>query len=125
MRIAHLITRLILGGAQENTVLTCEDLSRDFGDDVLLITGPTRGPEGSLLERAKRSGIPIVEVPSLIRPIHPFRDAQTYFELRRAIRRFQPEVVHTHSAKGGFWDAWPRTPSACPPSCTRCMARHF
>ena len=29
MRIAHVITRLILGGAQENTVLTCEDLLRD------------------------------------------------------------------------------------------------
>jgi len=83
-------------------VLTCEDLSRDFGDDVLLVTGPTQGPEGSLLERAKRSGIRIVEIPSLVRPIHPVRDARTYFELRRAIRRFQPEVVHTHSAKGGF-----------------------
>lgn len=102
MRIAHVITRLILGGAQENTVLTCEDLLRDFGDDVLLVTGPTRGPEGSLLERAKRSGIPIVKVPSLVRPIHPVRDARTYFELRRAIRQFQPEVVHTHSAKAGF-----------------------
>ena len=52
MRIAHIITRLILGGAQENTVLNCEDLLRDYGDNVLLITGPPLGPEGSLLQRA-------------------------------------------------------------------------
>ncbi len=52
MRIVHVITRLILGGAQENTVLTCEDLSREYGDDVLLVAGPPLGPEGSLLERA-------------------------------------------------------------------------
>ena len=37
MRIVHVITRMILGGAQENTLLTCEGLIRDFGDDVLLV----------------------------------------------------------------------------------------
>ncbi len=58
MRIAHLITRLILGGAQENTVLNCEDLLRDYGDDVLLITGPPLRPEGSLLDRARAARIP-------------------------------------------------------------------
>ena len=30
MRILHLITRMILGGAQENTLLTCEDLLPGF-----------------------------------------------------------------------------------------------
>jgi hypothetical protein len=52
MRVAHVITRLIVGGAQENTLLTCERLARDFGDEVLLVTGPPLGPEGSLLERS-------------------------------------------------------------------------
>ena len=49
MRIAHIITRMIVGGAQENTFYNCLDLVRDFGDDVLLLTGPTEGPEGALL----------------------------------------------------------------------------
>ena len=75
MRVAHIITRLILGGAQENTLLTCEDLIRAYGDDVLLITGPPLGPEGSLLERAKAKGTPTVVVDSLRRAIHPGRDA--------------------------------------------------
>ena len=38
MRIAHVITRMIIGGAQENTLLNCLDLIRDHGDEVMLIT---------------------------------------------------------------------------------------
>lgn len=102
MRVAHIITRLILGGAQENTLLTCEDLLRDYGDDVLLISGPPLGPEGSLLERARRNGVPVELVPDLRREIHPWRDVRSYLALRRILRRFRPEVVHTHSGKAGL-----------------------
>jgi glycosyltransferase involved in cell wall biosynthesis len=101
MRIAHVITRLILGGAQENTVLTCEDLLHLYGDEVLLITGPPLGPEGSLMDRARAGGVPMEVVPSLQRPIYPWRDYVSYRRIKRILRDFQPEVVHTHSAKGG------------------------
>ena len=47
MRIVHIITRLIIGGAQENTLLTVEGLHHRHGDDVTLITGPAEGPEVS------------------------------------------------------------------------------
>ena len=78
MRIVHIITRLIIGGAQENTVLCCEDLIRDYGDEVLLVTGPPLGPEGSLLERARAGGVPLEIIPHLRRPIHPWRDLLSY-----------------------------------------------
>ena len=102
MRIAHVITRLILGGAQENVVLCCEDLLRDYADDVLLITGPALGPEGSLLERGRAGGVPLAILPSLRRAIHPWRDLLAYREIQKALRDFRPEVVHTHSAKAGI-----------------------
>ena len=102
MRIAHIITRMILGGAQENTLLTCEDLIRIHGDEVLLITGPALGPEGSLLERAKASGVPLKIVPSLRRSIHPMRDWTSYRALKRILHDYRPDVAHTHSAKGGL-----------------------
>jgi glycosyltransferase involved in cell wall biosynthesis len=102
MRIAHVITRLILGGAQENTLLTCEDLVRDYGDDVLLVTGPALGPEGSLIERGRAGGVPMELVPRLRRPIHPWRDLASYLRIKRILGDFQPEVVHTHSAKAGI-----------------------
>jgi len=102
MRIAHLITRLIVGGAQENTLLSCEDMLRTHGDDVLLITGPGLGPEGSLEAEATRRGIPMQVLPELRREVHPLRDLQSYQAIRRALQAFQPEVVHTHSGKAGL-----------------------
>lgn len=101
MRVAHIITRLILGGAQENTLFNCEDLQRIHGDDVLLVTGPPLGPEGSLLDRARAHGVPIEMVPQLRRAIEPGRDTIGYYKLKHILRAFKPDVVHTHSAKAG------------------------
>jgi len=102
MRIAHVITRLILGGAQENTLLSCEDLMRIYGDDVLLVTGPPLGPEGSLLQRARAGGVPTQVIPQLRRAIHPWRDLVSYRRIKQALGQFRPDVVHTHSAKAGI-----------------------
>ena len=102
MRIVHIITRLIIGGAQENTVLCCEDLMRDYGDKVLLVTGPPLGPEGSLLERARAGGVPLEIIAQLRRPVRPWGDLLSYGRIKSVLRRFRPDVVHTHSAKGGI-----------------------
>lgn len=102
MRIAHIITRMIIGGAQENTLLCCQDLMRTHRDEVLLITGPPLGPEGDLLGQGRGEGVPVSMIPSLRRSIHPWRDWTSYRDIQRRLRDFRPDVVHTHSAKGGF-----------------------
>jgi len=102
MRVAHVITRMIIGGAQENTLYTCLDLIQQYGDDVLLMTGPSDGPEGRLLGQGRGEGVAVGEIPHLRRSIHPFHDWQAYRELIRGLREFHPDVVHTHSAKGGM-----------------------
>jgi glycosyltransferase involved in cell wall biosynthesis len=102
MRIVHIITRLILGGAQENTLLTVEGLHHRYADDVTLITGPAEGPEGDLFDRARRSGLNVVVMPELVRAIRPATDLKAYRNLRAHIRRLQPDVVHTHSSKAGI-----------------------
>jgi glycosyltransferase involved in cell wall biosynthesis len=102
VRVAHVITRMIIGGAQENTLLNCLDLIRDFDDDVLLITGPAVGPEGDLLSQGRAGDLPVRVLPSLRRAIHPWRDLRARNAIRAAIEEFKPDVVHTHSAKGGL-----------------------
>jgi glycosyltransferase involved in cell wall biosynthesis len=102
MRVAHVITRMIVGGAQENTLFNCRDLVEMYGDEVLLVTGPALGPEGDLLlTGGGRLPFAVAEVPSMRRSIHPWRDWASYRAVRRILRDFRPEVVHTHSAKGG------------------------
>lgn len=104
---------MIIGGAQENTLLNCQDLIADYGDEVLLVCGPETGPEGDLLHRGDAAGqgrvgqielppVPVRIIDSLRRSIHPARDWQAARELSRVLRDFRPDVVHTHSAKAGL-----------------------
>jgi glycosyltransferase involved in cell wall biosynthesis len=102
MRIVHVITRLILGGAQENTVLTVDELHHRYHDDVTLITGPAEGPEGDLFERARSRDLSVLVMPELVRPIRPWLDTKAYWRLRAAFKRLKPDVVHTHSSKAGI-----------------------
>ena len=64
MRIVHVITRLIIGGAQENTLLTVDGLHHHYHDDVTLITGPAEGPEGDLFERARQRELKVELMPN-------------------------------------------------------------
>lgn len=102
MKIAHIITRLIIGGAMENTLFTCEDHARDHGDDVLLLTGPTDGPEGTLMPRALAGPFRTEIIPSLQRSIRPWKEYQAHHELMKVLKAFQPDVVHTHTSKAGI-----------------------
>ena len=102
MHVVHYITRLIVGGAQENTLLTVEDQHHLFGDRVTLITGPGLGPEGSLEDRARNGGLDLRIINASRRSIHPWRDCQTYRELVRLLKQIRPDVLHTHSSKAGI-----------------------
>lgn len=101
MKVMHIITRFIRGGAQENTLLTIDGLVKR-GFDVSLVTGPALGPEGDLLEDARKTGAKIILVDQMRRAICPWRDLSSYFALRKIIREEKPEIVHTHSSKAGI-----------------------
>ncbi len=134
VRILHISTRLILGGSQENTVLSCEGQAR-LGHEVHLAFGPIFGPEGSLRsrveafnERAMRgeervravggagpvrdaggvcTPIRMHELDHLVREISPIRDHVAFHhELRPLVRTLAPDVVHTHSSKAGILGRW-------------------
>jgi glycosyltransferase involved in cell wall biosynthesis len=101
-RVVHIITRLILGGAQENTLLTCRGLHERPDFDCHLVTGPAIGPEGELLSEAQRLGLNVTLVPQMRRAIHPWRDFATLRALRQILRDLRPHIVHTHSSKAGI-----------------------
>jgi glycosyltransferase involved in cell wall biosynthesis len=102
MRVTHVITRLIVGGAQENTLTTVRGLCLRHHLQVELISGPTFGPEGSLESEARSLPIPFTLLPSLVRPIHPWLDVKAWRALAHHFRRTRPDIIHTHSGKAGF-----------------------
>ena len=101
MKIVHIITRLILGGAQENTLITCKLLAQR-GHDVTLITGPAIGPEGELFKQSQNNGFDIITVDEMIRSIAPHKDLIAYRKIKKLLRELKPDIVHTHSAKAGI-----------------------
>jgi glycosyltransferase involved in cell wall biosynthesis len=98
LRIAHVITRLINGGADENTVISCNQAVRS-GHHVVLVHGAQTRPEilATVDER-----VTIIELPSLVRPIAPLGDMKALGDLVRAFDRLRPDVVHTHTSKAGI-----------------------
>ncbi len=101
LKVCHVITRMIVGGAQENTLLSCAGLLEN-GHDVTLVTGPSPGPEGELLSRSCPKGLKIIEVPELVRQLSPLTDWRAYRRLREIFRQERFDVVHTHASKAGI-----------------------
>ncbi len=102
MRVTHIITRLVIGGAQENTVATVLGLRQKPGLEVNLISGPTTGPEGTLEPEIKKQAVPLTVVPELVRPVHPLKDFSALRRLEKILREQKPHIVHTHSGKAGI-----------------------
>lgn len=106
--VLHPITRLIIGGAQENTILTCALLDQSNWQAKILC-GPQTGLEGSLIEEAERREIPLTLEKFLVREINPIKDIVALIQLYQHISRERYAIVHTHSSKAGIlgrWAAW-------------------
>jgi glycosyltransferase involved in cell wall biosynthesis len=102
LRVLHVITRLIVGGAQENTLLTAIGQHRTPGLHVTLLAGIDDGPEGNLHDRAREAGVELHLMRELVRPIQPATDALALARLTAFIRRGRYDLVHTHSSKAGI-----------------------
>lgn len=97
MRVVHVITRFIRGGADENTLLTCNGQA-EMGHDVTLIYGAECHAD---MIKGLSPKVRAVHLPSLVRLIHPFKDVICLTQLVFILRRLRPDVLHTHESKAG------------------------
>ena len=102
IRVVHIITRLILGGAQENTLYTAIGQHGDPRFEVTLLCGIDEEGEGNMFAEANRAGVKTVVLPSLLREIRPLTDLKAVFDVYRFLRKGRYTVVHTHSSKAGI-----------------------
>ncbi len=100
-RVAHVITRLCKGGAQENTFHTVR-LGNQERFESHLIAGYAGGPEGSIEDAVRAAGIDIIREPALVRNAAPMRDTLALMRLTRLFKRNRYDIVHTHTSKAGF-----------------------
>ena len=102
IKVVHIITRLILGGAQENTLYTAIGQCRDPRFEVTLLCGVDEAGEGNMFAEANRAGVKTVVLPSLVREIRPMTDLRALVGIYRFLRRGSFTIVHTHSSKAGI-----------------------
>jgi glycosyltransferase involved in cell wall biosynthesis len=70
--------------------------------DTLLLHGAVGPGEASLDELARQRHAQLEVVPALGPELNPLRDLRALVALVRAVRRFRPDIVHTHTAKAGM-----------------------
>jgi glycosyltransferase involved in cell wall biosynthesis len=101
IQVAHVITRLDVGGSTENTVISATRMPRpEFV--CTLLSGRTESPPENLHDTLAKANVRQFSIPRLQRSVSPSRDALALFELRSLLREIRPEIVHTHSSKAGF-----------------------
>jgi len=101
IRVLHVITRMVKGGAQENTLATVAGI-HGRGWESALVTGPALGPEGSLEPECLAAGVRLIHVPELVREISPGDDLRALERLTALFRSERPHLVHTHTSKAGI-----------------------
>lgn len=97
----RVIARMNIGGPAHHVSLLSARLDPERYDTLLVIGRPGPG-EGSFDELARREGAKVLTLPSLGPEIHPLQDVRALVALARVMRRFRPEILHTHTAKAGF-----------------------
>lgn len=97
IRMLHVITRLVRGGADENTLYTVRGLDpRRYRVDLVI----GAGSEAECL--AGLDPARVIQMPELVRDPHPFKDVIALVRLTALVRRGRYQIVHTHTAKAGF-----------------------
>ena len=99
-RILRIVARMNVGGPAIQITQLMEHLS-DANFEQLLLTGQCDEGEMDYLKLNKIS-LRSKQIAGLGRSIGIRSDLQAFFQIRRIMREFKPDIVHTHTAKAGF-----------------------
>jgi glycosyltransferase involved in cell wall biosynthesis len=102
VRVVNVITRMIVGGPQQVSLLTAEYYRRRAPVEFHLVFGPGTGPEGDYHAEIAASGVPHHRLASLGREVAAGMDVRALGALVALFRRLRPHLVHARSAKARF-----------------------
>ena len=102
VRIVNVITRMIVGGPQQVSLLTARYYQGFAPVDFHLVFGTARGPEGDYHAEIAASGGAQHPMTSLVRELAPPTDVRALGALVSLFRRLRPQLVHARSAKARF-----------------------
>ncbi|MBK7855872.1 MAG: glycosyltransferase [Bacteroidetes bacterium] len=98
-KVLRIINRLNIGGPTYNVAYLTRYLQPDY--ETLLVAGTKLDDEESSDYILEKLGIGSKQVSEMKREINLSSDWRAYNELKKIIREFKPDIVHTHAAKSG------------------------
>ncbi|MBK5284189.1 MAG: glycosyltransferase [Bacteroidia bacterium] len=98
-RIVRIINRLNLGGPTYNTAYLTKYLSPEY--ETVLVAGVKKDTEESSEYILRELGVEPVIIPEMSRELNPRKDSIAYRKISAIIKKFKPDIVHTHAAKAG------------------------
>ncbi len=101
VRVLRIFSRLNIGGPSLHVILLSAGL-RPLGYGTRLVVGRESPREGNMLELAASKNVICERMAGLGREIAPLQDLRALLGLTRLMRRWRPEIVHTHTAKAGL-----------------------
>jgi len=101
LKVLHLITRLEVGGTQDNTLLTIEK-----HDHTRFSVHLASNPNGAWSNRVKQVTDVFHPLPNLVNPLHPIKDFITLIDLVRLLHTEPFDIIHFHSSKAGILGRW-------------------
>lgn len=99
-KVLQIVNRLNLGGITYNAASIAARLRPEF--ETMIVAGMKDDTEESSEFMLKNLGLEPVYIPDMMREIDPVRDYKAYCHLLEIIRKFKPDIVHTHAAKAGM-----------------------
>lgn len=99
-KVLRIINRFNLGGPTYNVAYLSKYMAPEF--ETLLVGGQYGENEGSSDFIVKNLGLHPIIIPEMQREINGRMDYIAYQKIKNIIKRFQPDIVHTHASKAGF-----------------------
>lgn len=97
IRVAHLITNLVVGGAQDYMLMIVKGLDQSIFQPVIAARC-----EGEWIDVVRSlPGVELHDIPLLRREVAPVKDIASIFEVARFCRKHHINILHTHSSKPG------------------------
>ena len=103
-RLLIIITQSEFGGAQRFIFNLVNKLKSDPNYEIKICVGADGG--GEFTKTIQEIEVPITTLPSLKRNLSFFNDVVAYFNIRKEIKSFNPDVLFLNSSKAGFLGAF-------------------
>ena len=99
MEVLHIITRMNTGGPAVFLDHLTNAISK-LGCESVIAYGYCESNEADYTDNHKLNA-KLLKIESLHRSLNPIDDIRTFFQIRRVIKQVKPDLVNTHTSKGG------------------------